>query len=90
MKKKQIPIKPFDAVDKPEHYHKNGLDPLTVMGQTFTREEYVGFAKGNVLKYVMRYKEKNGLEDLKKARFYLEELIEWESVGDGSASIDSR
>ena len=35
----------------------------------------MGFLDGNVLKYLLRYKKKNGLEDLKKAKWYLERLI---------------
>ena len=46
-----------------EFIHKNGL----------------GFIVGNVVKYVVRYKQKNGIEDLKKARHYLDMLIEMES-----------
>ena len=36
----------------------------------------LGYLEGNVIKYVSRYKEKNGVEDLKKARHYLDKLIE--------------
>ena len=36
----------------------------------------IGYLEGNVIKYVSRYKSKNGLEDLKKARHYLDKLIE--------------
>jgi hypothetical protein len=46
-----------------EFIHKNGL----------------GFIVGNVVKYVVRYKQKNGVQDLQKARHYLDMLIEMES-----------
>jgi hypothetical protein len=36
----------------------------------------LGFLEGNVIKYVTRYKDKGGLEDLKKAEHYLQKLIE--------------
>jgi len=36
---------------------------------------YVGYCQGNILKYVWRFRHKNGVEDLKKARWYLDELI---------------
>lgn len=36
----------------------------------------LGYLEGNVIKYVSRYKQKNGLEDLKKAKHYLEKLME--------------
>ena len=42
----------------------------------FILEYDMGFAEGNIVKYVTRYKDKNGVEDLKKARWYLNKLIE--------------
>jgi hypothetical protein len=39
----------------------------------------IGYLAGNVIKYVSRYKQKNGVEDLKKAQHYLQKLIEIES-----------
>tara|TARA_R100001463_G_scaffold7489_1_gene23647 strand:+ start:971 stop:1162 length:192 start_codon:yes stop_codon:yes gene_type:complete len=36
----------------------------------------MNFLEGNIIKYVTRYKEKNGIEDLKKAKWYLEKLIQ--------------
>jgi hypothetical protein len=46
-----------------------------------TREEFTGFLKDNVIKYVMRYQRKNGQEDLKKAMVYLKWLEEHEYCG---------
>ena len=43
-----------------------------------TPEEYKGFLRGNVYKYVKRYEDKNGVEDLRKAIVYIEKLIELE------------
>lgn len=45
-----------------------------------TPDEVVGFYKGNVIKYLTRYKEKNGIEDLKKAQVYVMRLIDFEGV----------
>lgn len=39
-------------------------------------ENNLGYLEGNIIKYVSRYKKKNGIEDLKKARHYLDKLIE--------------
>ncbi|EAC6228194.1 DUF3310 domain-containing protein, partial [Listeria monocytogenes] len=39
--------------------------------------DYPSYAVGNIVKYVSRYEHKNGLEDLKKAQFYLNDLINW-------------
>jgi hypothetical protein len=58
-----------------DHYVSLGIEPIDVMVLNFTKEEYEGYLTGNILKYVMRYKHKNGVEDLKKASTYLNELI---------------
>jgi hypothetical protein len=61
-------------MDHQKHYKNITIEPIDVMWQTFSKDEMVGFLKGNVLKYTMRYKEKNKLEDLDKAAVYLEWL----------------
>ena len=50
------------------------------MEMKFPKEQLIGFHRGNVLKYLIRYRDKGGIEDLKKARFYLDKLIEVESL----------
>lgn len=67
-------------IDKQDHYKANGVEPIELMKQNFTKEEYSGFLQGNVLKYMMRFKRKNGVEDLKKALTYLTWLIEQEET----------
>lgn len=59
----------------PSHYHHGGLDVFTIMEKNMPHQ-LEGFFLGNVLKYVMRYEYKNGVEDLKKAQKYLDKLIE--------------
>jgi hypothetical protein len=46
------------------------------MESWMSREEFSGFLRGNVIKYVSRYQDKGGLEDLQKANHYLSKLIE--------------
>lgn len=65
----------------PEHYHKNGFDVFKIMEVKFPRDQIIGFHRGNILKYIIRYQDKGGVEDLKKARRYLDKLIEVESCG---------
>lgn len=60
----------------PNHYADMSIDALDVMSVNFSNEAYMGFLEGNVLKYIMRYRNKNGLEDLIKAQRYLDILIE--------------
>ena len=65
-----------DLIDKQEHYTNNGIQPIEIMKANMTKEKYRGFLEGNILKYPLRYEDKNGLEDLKKAKTYLTWLIE--------------
>lgn len=67
---------PEHSTTEPSHYKELAIDPLEYMSVNFTNEAYMGFLEGNILKYVTRYKMKNGVEDLKKARYYLDLLIE--------------
>ena len=63
----------------PNHYIFGGIETIEYLKAKLTPAEYRGFLKGNVLKYVSREAEKNGLEDLKKAKWYLDKLIEVEN-----------
>lgn len=65
-------------IDKQEHYTANGIQPIELMRQNFTPEAFKGFLEGNILKYVLRHRRKNGVEDLRKAMTYLTWLIEEE------------
>lgn len=66
----------FDKVNSPNHYKLRGLDieAIDVIRGALTEDEFRGFCKGNVLKYTIREGHKNGDEDLKKAKKYLEFL----------------
>lgn len=64
-----------DAVNHPNHYCKGNVECLDAI-KAALGDKYEGFLAGNVLKYVYRYPDKNGVEDCKKARFYLDKLIE--------------
>lgn len=60
----------------PSHYADgNGVECIYAIEASMSTEEFKGFLKGNVQKYVWRYSQKNGAEDLKKAKWYLERLI---------------
>lgn len=60
----------------PDHYKKGGLETITILKKKLTPEEFAGFCKGNILKYVLRADYKNGVEDYEKALVYLKWLIE--------------
>ena len=54
-----------------EHYKQHAIQPWD-----FIIANHLGYLEGNIIKYVCRYKNKGGLEDLQKAMHYLEKLIE--------------
>jgi Protein of unknwon function (DUF3310) len=76
------PEEELDIINKPSHYHKNEIDVNGYLEKHFPKEgEFTvseGFYIGNALKYISRYKYKNGLEDLEKAAYYLGKLIDIE------------
>lgn len=67
-----------DMVNHPSHYiSPDGLEAIDVI-KSFTKglEGYEAVATGNALKYILRWKHKNGVEDLEKAKWYIDSLIE--------------
>ena len=68
-----------DAVNNPSHYTTGGIECIDAMQAMLSREEFIGYLRGNVFKYQWRYQHKNGIEDLKKAQWYANRLIELES-----------
>lgn len=64
-----------DTVRHPSHYNTGGIETLDYIKAKVA--DYPSYAVGNIIKYVSRFEHKNGLEDLKKAQFYLNDLIEW-------------
>ena len=66
-----------DPVNSPTHYTNTDgvIECIEAIEASMSMEEFKGFLKGNVQKYIWRYAQKNGAEDLKKAKWYLERLI---------------
>lgn len=60
----------IDMVNNPPHYTTGKIEVLD-----FIEDQKFGYLDGQVIKYVSRYRHKNGVEDLKKAEFYLRRLI---------------
>lgn len=67
-----------DNVLQPSHYADKKIEVIDYLRDTLTHEEFMGFCTGNVLKYISRWHKKGGVEDLKKARVYLNWAIDWE------------
>ena len=66
----------LDNVEHPSHYCRGGIECIDAIEASLGKNEFTGFLRGNIIKYIWRYKDKNGLEDLKKAQWYLNKLIE--------------
>lgn len=60
----------LDLVNHPPHYTNGKIEVLD-----FIEDQKFGYLDGQVIKYISRYRYKNGLEDLEKAEFYLKRLI---------------
>ena len=62
-----------DMVNHPPHYNQSGIECLDAI-QAATDEGFEYYLQGNVMKYLWRYRYKNGIEDIDKAIFYLNKL----------------
>ena len=67
------PNKPAEQIGG-THYSRLGIEPIQ-----FIETNGLGYHEGNVIKYVSRWRNKNGVEDLKKAKWYIERLLELET-----------
>lgn len=77
LKKPEEQAKPVkaDVVEHPAHYTSGSIECIDALKASMSEDEFKGFLKGNVQKYIWRYTHKNGVEDLRKARWYLDRLI---------------
>lgn len=65
------------STTKPDYYKDSkGKDLIAEMTERYSKEAYIGFCRGNIEKYVRRFDGKNGIEDLEKAKEYIDRLIE--------------
>jgi hypothetical protein len=65
----------LDMVNSPKHYTKGGIETIDFILAKLGRDGTVAYCMGNVMKYTTRWKDKNGIEDLKKAQWYLKFAI---------------
>lgn len=75
---KQHEYDEVDNVNSPAHYGSGKIECIAYIEDFLTSEEYIGYLRGNIAKYLHRWRYKNGLEDLKKATWYLDRLAELE------------
>lgn len=73
-----------DNVNHPAHYTQGGIECIDAIEAAVSDLSGIeAVCTGNAIKYLWRWKRKNGIEDLKKARWYINRLIEREKRNDG-------
>lgn len=60
----------------PSHYKVGGIETFDILRSKLSPSQLAGFCKGNVIKYITRADHKDKVDDLKKAKWYLDKLIE--------------
>lgn len=81
--KEETPVVQGDVVNHPPHYTDGGIECIEAIEASLTPQEYRGYLKGNIQKYVWREKHKGGTESLKKAQWYLDRLIQLDEAQKG-------
>ena len=59
-----------------DHYKNMGVQPWKAMESWMTPEQFAGFLRGNAIKYLARCDVKGGIDDIRKARHYIDKLVE--------------
>lgn len=67
----------LDNVNHPSHYNTGSIEVINYIEDKLDYNEFTGYLTGNIIKYISRYKYKNGIEDLQKAEWYLNYLINY-------------
>ena len=65
----------WDTVSRPHHYNTGKVEAIEAIQESMEPEQFKGYLKGNIMKYLWRYEDKNGMEDLRKAKWDLDRLI---------------
>lgn len=73
---KAIDEQKHKEVHHPNHYTSGDIECIDAIRASMTKEEFEGYCKGNFMKYVWRYRNKNGPQDLEKAKVYLNWLLD--------------
>ena len=64
-----------DAVQHPSHYTQGGIECIDAIRASMTADGFCDYCKGNIIKYIWRWRDKGGVEDLRKASVYIGWLI---------------
>ena len=66
----------IENVEHPSHYTQGGIECIEAIRASMTPEGFQDYCKGNCLKYIWRWRDKGGVEDLEKAKVYLQWMID--------------
>lgn len=73
---RNIAQKAIDMVNRPPHYAGNGVECIDSMISAYGKDVVICFCQCNAFKYIWRSGKKNGVEDLEKAKWYINKMIE--------------
>ena len=71
-----------DDVSSPFHYNSGNIECIDAIKAASSKEEFEGYLRANVLKYIWRFRYKDNIKDLRKAKWYLDRLILSVTVGE--------
>lgn len=66
---------PHDVVNNPSHYKRGEIECYEALKSSMTKEQFLGHLKATAIAYLWRYDLKNGLEDVKKAKWYVDQMV---------------
>ena len=72
----------YNNVNHPSHYNQGQTECIDAIEAMLSVEEYIGYLRGNSMKYRWRFRYKNGLEDLNKAQWYEKRLTKFMEAHD--------
>jgi hypothetical protein len=64
-----------DPVNHPDHYTAGNIECIDAIQAALTPEQFIGYCRGNAIKYIWRAERKGGIQDLQKAIWYLNRAI---------------
>ena len=65
-----------DSVNHPSYYTDGKIECIDAIESSMSKAAFIGYCKGNIIKYIWRYEHKGGVESLKKAKWYIDKLTE--------------
>lgn len=76
-----------DPVERPPHYNTGEVECIEAIESMLSADEYRGYLRATAFAYRWRYRHKNGIEDLKKAAWYENRLLDFEIGQQGADSL---